>query len=106
MKLSFKLKKDERHIAFLISVHLSTHLTRSLGMVTPNWMTNEFIIKESVMGGASIAALSQQGDILAVRLGCVRNRDQVELSKGHRKVTFFSDWSTQSCNTLDTPAHS
>ena len=75
-------------------------------MVTPNWMTNEFIIKESVMGGASIAALSQQGDILALRLGCVRNRDQVELSKGHRRVTIFSDWSTQSCNTPDTPAHS
>ena len=71
-------------------------------MVTPNWMTNEFIIKESVMGGASIAALSQQGDILALRLGCVRNRDQVELSKGHRKVTIFSDWSTQSCTRDET----
>ena len=56
-------------------------------MVTPNWMTNEFIIKESVMGGASIAAVSEQGDILAVRLGCVRNRDQVERSTGPCKVS-------------------
>ena len=72
-------------------------------MVTPNWMTNEFIIKESVMGGASIAALSQQGDILALRLGCVRNRDQVELSLGHREVTQFF---LIGPHTPDTPAHS
>ena len=35
--------------------------TRSLGMVTPNWMTTDFIIKEPVLGGASIAAVNEQG---------------------------------------------
>ena len=30
-------------------------------MVTPNWMTTDFIIKEPVLGGASIAAVNEQG---------------------------------------------
>ena len=43
-------------------------------MTTPNWAANDFIIKEAVVGGASVAALSRQGELLAVRLGVVRSR--------------------------------
>ena len=41
--------------------NFTTVSTRSLGMVTPNWMTTDFIIKEPVLGGASIAAVNEQG---------------------------------------------
>ena len=44
-----------------IIAHFTTVSTRSLGMVTPNWMTTDFIIKEPVLGGASIAAVNEQG---------------------------------------------
>ena len=43
-------------------------------MTTPNWAANDFIIKEAVVGGASVAALGGQGELLAVRLGVVRSR--------------------------------
>ena len=45
----------------MLSANLATLSTRSLGMVTPNWMTTDFIIKEPVLGGASIAAVNEQG---------------------------------------------
>ena len=43
-------------------------------MTTPNWAANDIIIKEAVVGGASVAALGGQGELLAVRLGVVRSR--------------------------------
>ena len=61
-------------------------------MVTPNWMTTDFIIKEPVLGGASIAAVNEQGEILAVRLGCVRNRDQWAMALGDKIVCRLLAW--------------
>ena len=48
-------------LSIYISAYSTTVSTRSLGMVTPNWMTTDFIIKEPVLGGASIAAVNEQG---------------------------------------------
>ena len=48
---------------------------RSLGMVEPHWIIDQSYIMDSVKKGACVAAVNDNGEILAVRLGVVKNRN-------------------------------
>ena len=48
---------------------------RSLEMTSPSWLINQTYIMDSIRKGACIAAINEAGEILAVRLGVVRNRN-------------------------------
>ena len=49
---------------------------RSLGSVEPNWLKNQMPAMASIKTGVSIAAVNENGEILAVRLGVVKNRNE------------------------------
>ena len=68
-------------------------------MTTPNWAANDFIIKEAVVGGASVAAVSRQGEMLAVRLGVVRSRRMWATRLGDKICV------RQTCETCATAQH-
>ena len=49
-------------------------LLRSLGMSEKNWLVDETYILDNIKKGACVAAVKDQEDVLAVRLGVVKNR--------------------------------
>lgn len=53
----------------------STINARSLGIVRPNWWINDMVIKGSIKRQACVAAVNENGELLAVRLGVVRDWD-------------------------------
>ena len=55
--------------------HQSLMLSRSLGIVRPNWWINDMVIKGSIKRQACVAAVNENGELLAVRLGVVRDWD-------------------------------
>ena len=48
---------------------------RSCEMTSPSWLVNQTYIMDSIKKGACVAAINEAGEILAVRLGVVRNRN-------------------------------
>ena len=42
-------------------------------MVRPNWWINDMVLKGSIKKGACVAAVNDNGELLAVRLGVVRD---------------------------------
>merc|ERR1719232_958229 len=44
-------------------------------MVEPHWLLDQSYIMDSVKKGACVAAMNDNGEILAVRLGVVKNRN-------------------------------
>ena len=44
-------------------------------MVRPNWWINDMVLKGSIKRGACVAAVNDNGELLAVRLGVVRDWD-------------------------------
>ena len=48
---------------------------RSLGIVRPNWWINDMVIRGSIKRGGCVAAVNDNGELLAVRLGVVRDWD-------------------------------
>ena len=48
---------------------------RSCEMTRPSWLINQTYIMDSIRKGACLAAINETGEILAVRLGVVRNRN-------------------------------
>ena len=49
-------------------------LLRSLGMSEKNWLVDETYILDNIKKGACVAAVNDQEEVLAVRLGVVKNR--------------------------------
>merc|ERR1712218_81018 len=50
-------------------------LIRSLDMDKKNWLVDETYILDNIKRGACVAAVDDKGEVLAVRLGVVRNRN-------------------------------
>ena len=50
-------------------------LMRSLGMTEPHWLIDDTYIKDSIKKGACVAAVNEKEEILAIRLGIVKNRN-------------------------------
>ena len=50
--------------------------SRSLGMMEPNWLIDQTYIIDNIKKGACVAAVNDNGEILAVRLGVVKNRNE------------------------------
>ena len=50
-------------------------LMRSLGMTEPHWLIDDSYIKETIKKGACIAAVNDKDELLAIRFGVVKNRN-------------------------------
>ena len=88
----------------------STINVRSLGIVRPNWWINDMVIKGTIKRQACVAAVNDNGELLAVRLGVVREWDlkawivdRIKDCPGSHNYYYFSSDKASTLIEKDTP---